>query len=126
MSLAEGVIAGCAAVGRVSQARRYFPERKRQRRFAAALNRAFELRSELKQLADAATLICRCEDVPFERLRNFDSWRAAKLHTRCGMGPCQGRVCGAAAEFLFGWGMETARPPVFPARIESLIALGKE
>ena len=52
------------------------------------------------------------------------TWRDAKLHTRCGMGPCQGRVCGAATEFLFGWDAAFAhpniRPPVFPARVSSL------
>ena len=55
-----------------------------------------------------------------KRLQGFASWRAAKLHTRCGMGPCQGRVCGAAAEFLFGWKNESVRPPVLPASVETL------
>jgi hypothetical protein len=36
------------------------------------------------------------------------------------MGPCQGRVCGGAVEFLLGWKPDSVRPPVFPARIESL------
>jgi hypothetical protein len=39
------------------------------------------------------------------------------------MGPCQGRVCGSATEFLFGWGADSVRPPVFPARISSLAPL---
>jgi len=37
------------------------------------------------------------------------------------MGPCQGRVCGPAVEFLFGWQVESVRPPVFPVRIESML-----
>ena len=47
-------------------------------------------------------------------------WRAAKLQTRCGMGPCQGRICGPATSF-FSTGMpDSVRPPVFPVRVESL------
>ena len=66
-------------------------------------------------------MVCRCEDVTWGQLRPYDSWRAAKLQTRCGMGPCQGRVCGAALAFLRGWTAESVRPPVFPARVDSLL-----
>jgi hypothetical protein len=38
------------------------------------------------------------------------------------MGACQGRTCGASAEFLFGWNAVHTRPPVFPARVETLSA----
>jgi hypothetical protein len=55
------------------------------------------------------------------RAAGHPSWRSAKLHTRCGMGPCQGRVCGPAAEFLFGWKPESVRPPLFPPPRHSLI-----
>lgn len=117
----EGEIAGCAAAGDEAGARRLFPARARARRFAAAVNRAFAPRPELRALPRPDTIVCRCEDVTFGRLASAVSFREAKLHTRCGMGPCQGRVCGAAAEFLFGWGMESVRPPVLPARAETLI-----
>ncbi len=120
LALATGQIAGCAAAGRPDRARRLFPARKKARRFAAALERAFALREELRRLAEPGTLVCRCEDVPFESLSEHSSWRAAKLATRCGMGPCQGRVCGAAAEFLFGWRVESIRPPIFPCPIGHL------
>ena len=121
LSLVEGEIAGLAAAGEETSARALFPARDKQRKFARALNRAFELRSELRQLATPSTIVCRCEDITFERLQSSDSWRAAKLHTRCGMGPCQGRICGAAAEFLFSWKFESVRPPVFPVRVESMM-----
>ena len=100
---------------------RLFRERAKQRRFADLLNDTFALREELKTLAAPETIVCRCEDVVFDRLRAHDSWRAAKLQTRCGMGPCQGRICGAAVEFLFGWKSESVRPPVLPVRVESLL-----
>jgi len=120
LSLVEGEIAGLTAAGDHEAARKLFPVRDKQRRFAGLLNRTFVLRDELKQLVQPETIVCRCEDVTFERLRAHDSWRSAKLQTRCGMGPCQGRVCGSAVEFLFGWRAESVRPPVLPVRIESL------
>jgi NADPH-dependent 2,4-dienoyl-CoA reductase/sulfur reductase-like enzyme len=122
LALVEGQVAGYAAAGRPEAARALFPQRDRWRRFAFRLNRTFALRPELKKLPDAQTIVCRCEDVPRGRLEEYRSWREAKLHTRCGMGPCQGRICGPAVEFLFGWTMESIRPPIFPARVESLIA----
>jgi D-hydroxyproline dehydrogenase subunit alpha len=121
LSLVEGRIAGLAATGRQEEARALFAERRRHGRFAELLNRTFALREELKGLAEPDTIICRCEDVSLAQLGNQTVWRAAKLHTRCGMGPCQGRVCGAAIEFLFGWQPESVRPPVFPVRVGSLI-----
>ena len=121
LSLVEGEIAGLAAAGKHDDARGLFTVREQQRKFARLLNNTFTLRDELKQLPAPETIVCRCEDVTFERLREHRSWRAAKLQTRCGMGTCQGRVCGGAVEFLFGWRAESVRPPVLPVRVESLI-----
>ncbi|HEV8367651.1 MAG TPA: FAD/NAD(P)-binding oxidoreductase [Pyrinomonadaceae bacterium] len=120
LSLVEGEIAGLAAAGQQASARELFRVRDKQRKFALMLNRTFELREELKSLVTQETIVCRCEDVTFDRLQSSESWRAAKLHTRCGMGPCQGRICGAAAEFLLGWKAESVRPPVFPVRVGSM------
>lgn len=125
LALLEGEIAGFAAAGRPEFARSRFVARAAQQRFADALNRAFALRPELRRLARPDTLVCRCEDVPLSRLEHCSGFREAKLHTRCGMGPCQGRVCGAATEFLFGWKNESVRPPLFPARIGTLTSGGE-
>ena len=125
LSLVEGQIAGFAAAGDVQRARKFFTERDQLRNFALALSRAFALRGELASLPAAETIVCRCEDVPFGRLRPHASWREAKLHTRCGMGPCQGRICGPATEFLLGWKVESVRPPIFPVPVESLISRGE-
>lgn len=124
LSTIEGQIAGLAAAGRNYDAQRLFGERRKFTRFAAAMERAFELRPELRNLCDGAddVLLCRCEDVSIARARRHRSWREAKLHTRCGMGPCQGRVCGSATAFLFGWQTESVRPPVFPAQVTHLAA----
>ena len=123
LALMEGEIAGLAAAGRSADSRTLFGRRDRARRFAQLLDRTFRLRSELRSLPLPETLVCRCEDVPHARLREHTSWRAAKLHTRCGMGACQGRVCGPATQFLFNWKPDSVRPPVFPARVETLAAL---
>jgi NADPH-dependent 2,4-dienoyl-CoA reductase/sulfur reductase-like enzyme len=120
LSLVEGQIAGLAASGQASEVSKLFRERARGQRFARSLERTFLLRPELKKLPSGKTIVCRCEDVQHARLAAHRSWREAKLHTRCGMGPCQGRICGPATEFLFGWRMESVRPPVFPARVENL------
>ena len=121
LSLVEGEIAGLAASEQASAARKLFSVREQQRKFASTLNSAFELRSELKNLATAETIVCRCEDVTLNQLQSSDSWRAAKLHTRCEMGPCQGRICGAAVEFLFGWRAESVRPPVLAVKVGSMV-----
>ena len=120
LSLIEGEIAGLAASDRVPEAQRLFADRKKWARFARRLDRTFSLRNELRGLASPDTIVCRCEDVPHSRLREHGSWRAAKLHTRCGMGPCQGRICGPATELLFGWNPDSVRPPIFPVRVSSL------
>jgi NADPH-dependent 2,4-dienoyl-CoA reductase/sulfur reductase-like enzyme len=125
-ALVEGEIAGLAASGREEVARPLLARRTAWRRFGAALARVFALRDEVARLAGAQTVVCRCEDVGFDTMKSFAGWREAKLQTRCGMGPCQGRVCGAAARVLFGWGMESVRPPVLPGRVESLCQEGRE
>jgi len=119
----EGRIAGLAASGQEQQAQRHFAERARWRGFSARLAQAFALRQELRTLAQPDTIVCRCEDVCHAELRDQPGWRSAKLHTRCGMGPCQGRICGNASNFLYGWRPDAVRTPISPARAGSLITL---
>jgi NADPH-dependent 2,4-dienoyl-CoA reductase/sulfur reductase-like enzyme len=123
LAIIEGQIAGLVAGGGLEKARLLFRDRDKRRRFARRLDHTFRLRPELKNLPSAETLVCRCEDVSYSRLQQQTSWRSAKLQTRCGMGPCQGRVCGPATQFLFKWEPSSVRPPVFPARVASLAAL---
>jgi NADPH-dependent 2,4-dienoyl-CoA reductase/sulfur reductase-like enzyme len=120
LALIEGQIAGLAAAGRADAARRWFPARRRAQRFVRAMDRTFSLRDELRKLATPETILCRCEDVPVASLTPYNSWRAAKQQTRCGMGACQGRICGTAAEFLLGWQYESTRPPIFPTSLGNL------
>jgi D-hydroxyproline dehydrogenase subunit alpha len=123
----EGALAAYAALGiddlRVADARR---ERRRWQRFAASVAQAFELGVSARTLPSARTLLCRCEDVSIGAVAGHANWRDAKLHTRCGMGACQGRICGAAAATLFGWDVPPPRPPFSPARIGTLMAAGAD
>jgi len=122
LALVEGRIAGLAASGQTQRMQTALDERARWKKFAARLARGFALRPELATLAADDTIVCRCEDVPHGELRAHTSWRSAKLQTRCGMGPCQGRICGGATEVLYGWRPDAVRMPIAPARIATLIA----
>lgn len=122
----EGQIAGLAAAGDDSGARALLPRRVRARAFAAKLEECFVLRDELRSMPTDDTFLCRCEDVSVGRARPRSSWRDAKLQTRCGMGPCQGRVCGPAAAFLFNWRVDDARPPASCARLSTLAHLAPD
>lgn len=119
-SVVEGEIAGLAAVGRHDEARRLFGRRTAWRRFAEEMARAFAVREEVKALAREETIVCRCEDVTAGQLRERSGWREAKLRTRCGMGACQGRVCGSITRALWGWGPAAPRPPLYPTRFGDL------
>ncbi|HVC47086.1 MAG TPA: FAD-dependent oxidoreductase [Terracidiphilus sp.] len=120
LSLLEGEMAGLAADGRAQEVQRLVPRRRTALRFVRALKDACRLNPQLRTLAADSTIVCRCEDVCVGLLRERENWRDAKLHTRCGMGPCQGRVCGGATEFLFGWQADSVRSPIFPARVSGL------
>jgi len=123
MSLIEGQIAGATAAGRPDLAQKHGRARAKLEPFSRALDRTFRLRPELQSLPLPETIVCRCEDVTYSRLKPYGSWRSAKLQTRCGMGPCQGRICGPAAQFLFHWSPDSVRPPIFPAVLNNLAAM---
>lgn len=82
----------------------------------------------------ADTIVCRCEEV---RVADIRSSVAAgcrgpnqlKAFTRCGMGPCQGRMCGlTAAEVIAATadmavtevGYQRVRPPLKPVHLSIL------
>lgn len=147
----EGEIAGWAAAqrlgkvdpqtGRVQQARLQRAWR-RERRFSRLLQELFTPRPGLYTLAQADTLVCRCEEVSLDELRQAWAQGARTLReikglTRLGMGNCQGRVCGDLAAHLL-IGAETApaayekqlaalgdlsvRPPIHPLKLSDLAA----
>ena len=120
-SLVEGEIAAHRATGNLRAAETLDRQRKAAHGFQLAIDSAFALRPELFTLADQTTKVCRCEDVTLGAVAPFNSWREAKLHTRCGMGPCQGRVCGPILRRLKSWHEEGVRPPIFPVDVAAIV-----
>jgi NADPH-dependent 2,4-dienoyl-CoA reductase/sulfur reductase-like enzyme len=120
-ALAEGRIAGLAATGQPASSGDLVA-RASALDFARLLNSSFAADPAWKALCAPDVIVCRCEDVPASALSTHAEWRAAKLITRCGMGPCQGRVCGAACEFLYDWQTSGGRQPVYPASAATLAA----
>jgi NADPH-dependent 2,4-dienoyl-CoA reductase/sulfur reductase-like enzyme len=119
---AEGALAAYAALAvENASVSAHRQARARWRKFAAKLDCTFELGEAALARPSAETIFCRCEDVAFGDMTAHSNWRDAKLHTRCGMGACQGRVCGAAAQSLLGWDVSPPRAPFSPARIETLM-----
>lgn len=125
-ALAQGAIAGHAAAGHTTPVRALQATLRRWEGFAQALQQSFALDASLKTLARPDTLVCRCEDVPHGELAGRSSWIDAKLHTRCGMGACQGRICGAATQQLFGWAPAPPRHLLAPARIATLASVSDD
>ena len=109
----------------------------------AALNRPRAFLDALYRPADAfrrpsgKTIVCRCEEVradDIERAVDIGALGPAQLksYTRCGMGPCQGRMCGLTVTELIAArrGVSPAevghfrlRPPVKPITLGALASL---
>jgi D-hydroxyproline dehydrogenase subunit alpha len=117
-ALVQGEIAGLACAGRETES--LLTRKAAEQEFAAGLEAAFRLRPELRLLAAPETIVCRCEDVTYGDLSSRAGWTDAKLQTRCGMGPCQGRICGPATHTLFGWTPRSVRPPLSPVPVSAL------
>lgn len=122
----QGQIAGLAATGLLTEAARLHGRRDAEGRIGKAMDRVFALRPDILRLAEPETIVCRCEDVRLRDLQlhanQHSVWTDVKLQTRCGMGPCQGRICGSAVEAVFGWHNASVRPPIFPVPLETFCA----
>jgi NADPH-dependent 2,4-dienoyl-CoA reductase/sulfur reductase-like enzyme len=117
-ALIQGEIAGLACAGVNTD--HLVRGADRERAFGVRLEQAFALRDELRKPPGPSTIICRCEDATLADVQKHSGWSDAKLQTRCGMGPCQGRVCGPAIEFLLGWKPASVRQPIFPVPLSAL------
>jgi bacterioferritin-associated ferredoxin len=86
---------------------------------------------------DDQTVLCRCENVTVGDIKKIVSEGVTDLNevkaiTRCGMGPCQGRMCGpvlgeiVAAELetrVPVTGLLTIRPPLKQIPLEEVAAM---
>jgi len=120
LAITEGEIAGMT-VGRESNLPPALARRRAVLKTAARrMLDAFAPRVELRSLPKAHTIVCRCEDVSYEAVRDAACARQAKLYTRAGMGPCQGRTCMPGLEFLLAWQPDTVRSPLEPTPVSVL------
>src|SRR5579875_3586354 len=143
VAVEEGRVAGITAavqLGALTAAeaarRRAAPLRRLRSlaRFRSVLDEFSRIRHGLCDLATPETLFCRCEEV--ERSQVEDAIRegardlpAVRLHTRLGMGPCQGRQCAPSTAMLLSRatgrsteeiGRINPRPPVKPVTLGAL------
>ncbi len=124
-AVAQGVNAAHSILGR-SVPSAIAKEVQLGKSIATQLAHTFRLRPEVLNLAEADTVVCRCEDVRERSIDRTLSWRELKLRTRIGMGPCQGRICGGAMHARFGIQQTDARAPIFPAPIAALMGADPE
>ena len=145
----EGQIAGLAVARHLgwlrpdlarSRLAQLQPALRRQRRFAALLADVFTPGPGLHTLAQADTILCRCEDVTLGEVAAAIDAGAGTVNevkglTRAGMGFCQGRMCGdlvarailtarglCEANDLSQAGAATPRLPVWPVSLARLAA----
>jgi NADPH-dependent 2,4-dienoyl-CoA reductase/sulfur reductase-like enzyme len=85
------------------------------------------------------TIVCRCEEITAEQIRTTVALGVTgpnqmKAFLRCGMGPCQGRMCGLTVAELIAAerhvhprevGYFRLRPPVKPITLAELAAMPK-
>lgn len=107
-SLLEGRIAAWSFLyrqGRVDrrtykiQTRPLIRRRSQQIRYGRFLNRLWDLSPDCYADIPDETTVCRCEEITMGEIRRhmrigFTTMNGIKKATRCGMGNCQGRICG--------------------------------
>ena len=100
LALAEGAIAGLAAAHHTRVPKQLRKLRRKAQKFANALSKVYPVAPGWKSWLTPETLICRCEEVTYQTVQEAAAElgavdpRGAKLMVRCGMGMCQGRICG--------------------------------
>ncbi len=106
----------------------------RAARVGSAMARMMALRPALVTVVAPETIICRCEGTTRAQIDaalddGATDMNQVKQYTRCGMGPCQGRLCGeTAAEIVAARvggrekaGFATGRLPLRPVPMEALL-----
>ena len=144
VACSAGKLAGLAAAhdaGRIDagafahQSAQALAEHRKLSAFSDAMAHMIRLRPAQVASIEADAVICRCEDVTRQDLvaaarAGARDVNQLKHFTRCGMGPCQGRMCGdVAAEILAqehrldrqAVGYWTARPPLRPISLQSML-----
>ena len=101
------------------------------------LDALYQPAAQFRLPEDDATIVCRCEEVTAGQIRNTvklgcEGPNQMKSFLRCGMGPCQGRLCGLTVTELIAATRRVApenvgyyrlRPPVKPISLAELASL---
>jgi NADPH-dependent 2,4-dienoyl-CoA reductase/sulfur reductase-like enzyme len=128
-ALFEGEAAAAAICGRASDQKSRKRRFHSQQRFIKRLEHTFALHPAILHLSDGATTVCRCEGVSWQTIADYrhahkhGDARSLRLGTRCGMGRCQGRICGPFLERSFG---QAPNSPSFPLTPTPLHVLGSQ
>ena len=144
---AMGRVAACAAAGdigkisadaaneRANDARAELAKHRGARPFLDALYRPHQ---QWIAPPDADTVVCRCEEIRAGEIRHLVTGQLCpgpnqmKSFVRCGMGPCQGRLCGLTTVELIAEcrglpvkdiGYYRIRPPIKPITVGDLATL---
>jgi NADPH-dependent 2,4-dienoyl-CoA reductase/sulfur reductase-like enzyme len=141
----RGRIAGIAAVRALKGEMAKLPDEAASRKTLAKYDGARAFLDTLYRPANAFripsgdTIVCRCEEVTAQQV--VDNVRVGctgpnqlKAFVRCGMGPCQGRMCGLTVTELIAQargvtpaevGYYRLRPPVKPIALAELASMPK-
>ncbi|MEO8751780.1 MAG: NAD(P)/FAD-dependent oxidoreductase [Casimicrobiaceae bacterium] len=91
------------------------------------------------RVAEGDTIVCRCEEVPAARISELIADgvlgpNQMKFFVRCGMGPCQGRLCGLTVTEMFAAqrnvspgdvGHYRLRTPIKPITVAEMASMPK-
>lgn len=106
----------------------------------AFLDALFRPSDNFRVPQEADTIVCRCEEVTAGQIRDSVAVGATgpnqlKAYRRCGMGPCQGRLCGLTVTELMAEargmtpeaiGYYRLRSPVKPVTLQEIASIPKD
>ena len=122
---------------RDEQAGTAFAQKAKEQRIRPLLDHLYRPPAHIVCPEDPSTIVCRCEEV---RVRDIhacmetgcDGPNQLKAYSRCGMGPCQGRMCGLTVSELMAKqhgvtpdevGYYRIRTPIKPIPLSALAAM---
>ncbi len=128
------------ATTRDDRARSHFRALRAERRLRPFLETLFAPPKRFRVPVCDDVVICRCEEIDAGTIREVvgqgcSSPDQVKSYSRCGMGPCQGRLCGHTVSELIAEtvdkpvnevGYFRLRPPIKPLRLSELAKLADQ
>lgn len=114
-----------------------FSQKRKEKRIRPLLDHLYRPPEEILCPTDPDTVICRCEEVDVREIRDCirsgcEGPNMLKAYSRCGMGPCQGRMCGLSVSEIIASqhhksvekvGYYRVRTPIKPIPLSALATL---